>query len=391
MAGVLIAIEPYRLSRFTAFLDPCGPRLHSGYQATQAVIAVASGQVFGVGLGDSVQKFGYLPKQQHRHDQRHHRRGARPHRHHPARRPATCCWPGPVCASPAPARSRSASTWRPASPARGRCRRCSTWPPSLGLLPILGIPLPLVSLGGSSLVAVLAGIGILLNISTNRRSFIVASPATALACWWRRGERAAIWRPRWRSLRSSRARGATVGFVTTPSQLARLEGLYPAEALEMRGFERRLLARQNAVTLRKLAAAAPRAWRVIRRFAPDCVVGGGGYVSGPVVALAGLRRIPAVALEADAHLGVTNRLLRPYVRRIFLSFPIAGLEPPKYVLTGPAAAAAAAGGGPRAGAARVRAHPRVAGGRWSSAAARARRASTAPAWRRSPTATSRSR
>jgi UDP-N-acetylglucosamine--N-acetylmuramyl-(pentapeptide) pyrophosphoryl-undecaprenol N-acetylglucosamine transferase len=130
------------------------------------------------------------------------------------------------------------------------------------------------------------------------------------------------------------ARGATVGFVTTPSQLSRLEGLYPAEALEMRGFERRLLARQNAVTLRKLAAATPRAWAAISRFKPDCVVGGGGYVSGPVVALAGLRRIPAVALEADAHLGVTNRILRPYVRRIFLSFPIAGLEPPKYVLTG---------------------------------------------------------
>jgi UDP-N-acetylglucosamine--N-acetylmuramyl-(pentapeptide) pyrophosphoryl-undecaprenol N-acetylglucosamine transferase len=130
------------------------------------------------------------------------------------------------------------------------------------------------------------------------------------------------------------ARGAAVGFVTTPSQLDKLKGLYPAEALEMRGFERRLLARQNAVTLRKLAAAAPPAWKAISNFRPDCVVGGGGYVSGPVVALAGLRRIPAVALEADAHLGVTNRMLRPYVRRIFLSFPIADLQPPKYVLTG---------------------------------------------------------
>jgi UDP-N-acetylglucosamine--N-acetylmuramyl-(pentapeptide) pyrophosphoryl-undecaprenol N-acetylglucosamine transferase len=130
------------------------------------------------------------------------------------------------------------------------------------------------------------------------------------------------------------ARGVAVRFVTTPSQLTRLEGLYPAEALEMRGFDRRLLARQNAVTLGRLAAAAPRAWKAISRCEPDCVVGGGGYVSGPVVALAGLRRIPAVALEADAHLGVTNSLLRPYVKRIFLSFPIAGLEPPKYVLTG---------------------------------------------------------
>jgi len=130
------------------------------------------------------------------------------------------------------------------------------------------------------------------------------------------------------------ARGAAVRFVTTPSQLPRLEGLYPAEALDMRGFERRLLARENVVTLRKLAAAAPRAWAALSRAKPRCVVGGGGYVSGPVVALAALRRLPAVALEADAHLGATNRALAPFVRRVFLSFPIEGLGPPKFVVTG---------------------------------------------------------
>ena len=130
------------------------------------------------------------------------------------------------------------------------------------------------------------------------------------------------------------ARGALVRFVTTPSQLPRLEGQYPAEALDMRGFERRLLARDNLVTMRKLAVAAPRAWAALSRARPRCVIGGGGYVSGPVVALAGLRRVPAVALEADAHLGVTNRALVRFVRRIFLSFPIEGLGPPKFVVTG---------------------------------------------------------
>ena len=63
-------------------------------------------------------------------------------------------------------------------------------------------------------------------------------------------------------------------------------------------------------------------------------MGGGGYASGPVVALAGLRGVPALALEADAHLGVANRMLRPFVDRFCLSFPIAGLEPPKHVVTG---------------------------------------------------------
>jgi UDP-N-acetylglucosamine--N-acetylmuramyl-(pentapeptide) pyrophosphoryl-undecaprenol N-acetylglucosamine transferase len=130
------------------------------------------------------------------------------------------------------------------------------------------------------------------------------------------------------------ARGAAVSFVTTPSQVSRLEGRYPVEALQMRGFERRLRARQNVTAIAQLVGAAPRAWGAISRSRPSCVVGGGGYVSGPVVALAGLRRIPAVALEADAHLGITNRLLRPFVQRIFLSFPIEGLHPPKFVLTG---------------------------------------------------------
>jgi len=67
---------------------------------------------------------------------------------------------------------------------------------------------------------------------------------------------------------------------------------------------------------------------------PDVAVGGGGFASGPVVALAALRGVPGVALEADAHLGVANRLLRPFVKRVCLSFPIAGLRPPKFVLTG---------------------------------------------------------
>ena len=92
--------------------------------------------------------------------------------------------------------------------------------------------------------------------------------------------------------------------------------------------------RRHAATLRLLAAAAPRAWGIVSETRPAAAVGGGGYASGPVVALAGLRGVPALALEADAHLGVANRLLQPFVDRFCLSFPIAGLEAPKYVVTG---------------------------------------------------------
>jgi UDP-N-acetylglucosamine--N-acetylmuramyl-(pentapeptide) pyrophosphoryl-undecaprenol N-acetylglucosamine transferase len=130
------------------------------------------------------------------------------------------------------------------------------------------------------------------------------------------------------------ARGALVSFVTTPSQFARVAERFPAYALEMRGFERRLLARQNAVTLWRLAAAAPRSWGIVSAVRPQVAVGGGGYLSGPVVAAAALRRVPALAIESDAHLGVTNRLLAALVPRVCLSFPIEGREPPRFVLTG---------------------------------------------------------
>lgn len=130
------------------------------------------------------------------------------------------------------------------------------------------------------------------------------------------------------------ARGARVTFVTTPSQAGLVAGRYPAYTLDMRGFERRLLARENVTTLRRLAAALPRAGGIVARVGPAVAVGGGGYLSGPALVVAALRRVPCLALEADAHLGVANRLLRPFVRTMCLSFPIAGLGPPKYVLTG---------------------------------------------------------
>jgi len=123
--------------------------------------------------------------------------------------------------------------------------------------------------------------------------------------------------------------------VTTPSQAGLVPDGYEVHTLELRGFERHAGAlRQHARTLRLLAAAAPRAWGIVSGTRPAAAVGGGGYASGPVVALAGLRGVPALALEADAHLGVANRLLRPFVDRFCLGFPIEGLAGPKYVVTG---------------------------------------------------------
>ena len=55
-------MSPYRWKRLTGFLDPWSDPLDSGYQLTQSLIAIGSGQWFGVGLGGSVQKLFYLPE-----------------------------------------------------------------------------------------------------------------------------------------------------------------------------------------------------------------------------------------------------------------------------------------------------------------------------------------
>lgn len=63
-------------------------------------------------------------------------------------------------------------------------------------------------------------------------------------------------------------------------------------------------------------------------------MGAGGYASGPMVASAGIQRIPTALTEADAHFGLANRVATPFADRVFLSFPIAGLVGPKYRVTG---------------------------------------------------------
>lgn len=62
--GALIAAAPYRLQRITAFLDPWQDPLGAGYQSIQSLYAVAPGGLVGLGLGMSRQKYNYLPEPQ---------------------------------------------------------------------------------------------------------------------------------------------------------------------------------------------------------------------------------------------------------------------------------------------------------------------------------------
>jgi len=170
----LILVEPYRLERLITFLDPWQDPQGSGFQATQSLISIASGRVFGVGLGNSVQKFGFLPEQ------------------------TTDMITGiigeelgligllvllalyvalawicfRIALNSKDLFGKLLATGITAIVVGQACINVGA---ALGLVPLTGVPLPLVSCGGTSMLVVLAGLGVMLNIATNRRSHIAVS------------------------------------------------------------------------------------------------------------------------------------------------------------------------------------------------------------------------
>src|SRR4051794_24811647 len=108
---------------------------------------------------------------------------------------------------------------------------------------------------------------------------------------------------------------------------------YRFHPLEVAGLDRR-----NPLKAARAAFLAARAVGHARRLIADgrfhAVLGGGGYVAGPVGLGAVMRRVPLVLTEADSHLGVANRLLARYARKVFLAFPIEGREGPRYEVSG---------------------------------------------------------
>jgi UDP-N-acetylglucosamine--N-acetylmuramyl-(pentapeptide) pyrophosphoryl-undecaprenol N-acetylglucosamine transferase len=132
-----------------------------------------------------------------------------------------------------------------------------------------------------------------------------------------------------------RAEGAEVTFVG--GNRAELE-LVPAAGYELRTLRVVPLPRRRPVKAARaglIAAVAVRdARRIVKELRPGAVLGGGGYVAGPVGLSAIISRLPLVLTEADSHLGLTNRLLAPFARRVCLAFPIDGLDGARYRVTG---------------------------------------------------------
>lgn len=133
-----------------------------------------------------------------------------------------------------------------------------------------------------------------------------------------------------------RERGVTVTFAGSPDRAE--AWLVPEAGFELDTFRIAGLPRRPSVELLRylmIAGRAPRACRaILRARRPDVVLGGGGFVAGPMVYAAARKRIPTAVMEADAHLGLANRMVAPLARRVFLAFPITGRAGRKYRVVG---------------------------------------------------------
>jgi UDP-N-acetylglucosamine--N-acetylmuramyl-(pentapeptide) pyrophosphoryl-undecaprenol N-acetylglucosamine transferase len=114
--------------------------------------------------------------------------------------------------------------------------------------------------------------------------------------------------------------------------------MVPEAGYELRPIAVEGLSRTNplraARAAMRAAGAVVAARRILGEVRPDAVLGAGGYVAGPVGLAAVTRRVPMVLAEADSHLGLTNRALARWARRVCLAFPIEGRSSERYLVTG---------------------------------------------------------
>lgn len=168
MLLLLIKLEPYRLNRLTTFLNPDHDPRGIGYQINQALLAIGSGGLTGLGLGHSRQKFNYLPE------------------------PIGDSIFAIICEELGlvgavfllilfllfATRGYKIAKNAPDKFSQLVAVGISTWiifqaliniSAIVGLIPLTGVPLPFISYGATSLIFILSGVGILLNISKYSR------------------------------------------------------------------------------------------------------------------------------------------------------------------------------------------------------------------------------
>ena len=105
------------------------------------------------------------------------------------------------------------------------------------------------------------------------------------------------------------------------------EGL-PFATIELEGFERHLTP-SNLVRAGKAMKGVMRAMKIVKDFRPDVVIGTGGYVCGPILLAASLRRIPTLIQEQNVVPGITNKILSKFVTKVAVGTPEAAKNFPK--------------------------------------------------------------
>ena len=160
-------------------------------------------------------------------------------------------------------------------------------------------------------------------------------PPRPLACLIAAGGTAGHVLPSLAVAEALQRRGVRVTFAGSTRAATRLvpEAGYELDVFRIEGIPRTMspaLVRALGLAL----ASIPACIGILRRRSPDVVLGAGGYVAGPVVLAAAMLRIPSALMEADAHLGLANRLAAPLAKRIFLAFPLAGRNAGKYRVVG---------------------------------------------------------
>ena len=164
VAAVALISEPYRVARLLSFLDPEANRRGPGWQQWQSLIAVGSGGVTGVGIGNSTQKMSYLPEAHTDFiyavlSEETGMIGAT------VVLVAFCviAWRGLVASLRAP--DRFGAFLALGLTSMIVIQAFVNISVVLGLMPTKGIPLPFVSSGGSSLIVSFIAMGVLLNVS----------------------------------------------------------------------------------------------------------------------------------------------------------------------------------------------------------------------------------
>jgi cell division protein FtsW len=205
---LFILVEPYRAARLTAFINPWAHASSSGFQSVQGQIALGSGGLFGVGLGESVQKVFYLPEA---------------HTDFILAVIGEELGVAGVCGllfmygligyaglrTAKAARTRYTQLLAAGLTALIVCQALLNVFAVLGIAPLTGVPLPFISSGSSSLLVLLATMGLLLNVASRSTSHLASLPVRDSRPGDAQGSADAQGADR--SRRDGRARGARAG------------------------------------------------------------------------------------------------------------------------------------------------------------------------------------